>query len=103
MKPIPFIIGVCIGAAVSIAACSQINSARESQRHVQLLSDVHDPLRLTLDDIVATDNRGDRVLAVEKTRLLQQRWSEFLKEGRTPEQFAEEIMQLGRTSTRATQ
>ena len=102
MKPIPFIIGICIGAAVSIAACSQIDSARESQRQVQLLSDVHDPLRLTLDDIVASDNRGDRALAVEKTRLLQQRWSEYLKGGRTPEQFAEEIVQLGKSNTRPT-
>jgi len=100
MKAIVVVIAFVVGVLITTVACSVLNSAREAHRQVQLLSDVHDPLRQTLDNIARTYDRGDAALAERKTRLLQQRWSEYLTGGRPPEQFANEVMQLGDSATR---
>ena len=100
MKALTAVIAFVIGAALTAVTCSVLNSAREGHRKVQLLSDVHDPVRQCLDDIAQTYDRGDAVLAERKTRLLQQRWSEYLKGGRPPEQFSSEITDLGSAATR---
>jgi hypothetical protein len=101
MKALPAIIAFVVGVAVAVVACSVLNSAREAHRPVQLLSDVHDPLRQCLDDIAQTYDRGEAALAERKTRLLQKRWSEYLRSaGRAPEQFSNEVMHLGDPATR---
>lgn len=95
MKALAPIISFVIGVALTAIACSALNSAHESRRQVQLLSDVHDPLRRCLEDIAQSYDRGGVTLAEQKARLLQKRWSEYLRSGgRAPEQFSSEIMQL---------
>jgi hypothetical protein len=101
MKALPAIIAFVVGVALTAVACSVLNSAHEGQRQVQLLSDVHDPMRQCLDDIAQTYDRGDAALAEQKARLLQKRWSEYLRSGgRAPEQFSSEIMELASAATR---
>lgn len=101
MKALPAILAFVVGVALTAVACSVLNSAREGHRQVQLLSDVHDPLRQCLDDIAQTYDRGDATLAEQKARLLQKRWTEYLRSGgRAPEQFSNEVMQLGVPATR---
>ena len=101
MKALPAIIAFVVGVAITAVACSILNSAREGHRQVQLLSDVHDPLRQSLDDIAQTYDRGDAALAEQKARLLQKRWSEYLRSGgRAPEQFSNEIVEFGDPATR---
>ena len=101
MKALSSTIGFGVGVAVTAVACSVLDSAREGRRQVQLLSDVHDPLRQCLDDIAQTYDRGDTTLAERKARLLRKSWSEYLRSGgRAPEQFSNEIMQLGDAGTR---
>lgn len=100
MKALPAIIAF-VGVALAVVACSILNSASNARQQVQLLSDVHDPLRQCLDDIAQTYDRGDAALAEQKTRLLQKRWSEYLSSsGRAPEQFSNEVMKLGDPATR---
>jgi hypothetical protein len=87
---------VALAVVLTIVACSVYYSARESKRQVQLLSDVHDPLRQCLDDIALAFDDGNCWLARDKTLMLQRSWSEYLKNGRrTPEQFASEIIDRG--------
>ena len=100
MKALPAILGFVIGIVITAIACTVLNSANESVRKVKLLSDVHDPMRQCLDDIAETYQRGDVALAQQKLRLLQQRWSEYLDGGRTPELFAGEVMELAPAATR---
>ena len=100
MKALPAVIGFVVGIIVAMVACSVLNSARESYRQVHLLSDVHHPMSQCLDDIVRTHERGDVLLAQQKVRLLRQRWSEYLDgDGRTPELFVSEIMELPPAAT----
>jgi hypothetical protein len=101
MKALPPIIGFVVGVTVAVGACSVLNSGRAAHREVRLRSDVHDPLRLCLDDIVQTQERGDVALAGQKAKLLQRRWSEYLNNGgRSPEMFAADVMELGSAATR---
>lgn len=102
MKALPVILGFIAGIIVTMAACSYLNSAREGLRQVHLLSDVHGPLRQSLDDIAQTQERGDAALAQQKVQLLQRRWSEYLDGGgRPPEQFAAEVRDLVPPTTRS--
>jgi len=101
MKALPAIIGFVIGIVVAAVACSVLNSVNESARRARLLSDVHYPMRQCLDDIAQTQERGDLALAQQKSRLLQQRWSEYLTGGgRSPELFASGILELTPAATR---
>jgi hypothetical protein len=103
MKALPAIIAFVVGVALTALVCSVLDSGREASRQVQLLSDVHDPLRQCLDDIALTYDRGDAALAGQKARLLQKEWSESLRSGGpAPEQFSNEIVQLGGPATRTT-
>jgi hypothetical protein len=77
-----------------VVACNVLDSAREGRRRVQLLSDVQYPLGQCLDDILKTFDRGDGLLAQRKVRLLQVRWSEYLRGGHSPEQFASDVTEL---------
>jgi hypothetical protein len=100
MKVLPVIIAFVVGVGLTAIACSVLNSAREDHRQVQLLSDVHDPLRQCLDDIAQTFDRGDAALAERKARLLQKKWTEYLRSGgRSPEQFSNEVLQLAGPAT----
>src|SRR5258706_14459290 len=99
MKAIPAIIAFVLGVVLTVVACNVLDSAREEHRQVQLLSNVHNPLRQCLDDIVETLDRGDALLAQRKVRVLQLRWTEYLHGGRAPELFMSEVTELGRTST----
>lgn len=100
MKVLAIVVAFLAGVAVTAVACSALNAARNAQRTVQLLSDVHDPVRQCLNDTVQCYDRGETALAERKMRLLQQRWSEYLEGGRPPEQFASELMAIGGTTTR---
>ena|SRR5687768_12992849 len=101
MKVLAAIIAFVVGLIVATVVCSVLNVARDAQRQVQLLSDVHHPIRQCLDDIVQTHDRGDVSLAEQKLRLLQQRWFEYLNAGgRSPELFANEVMELAPATTR---
>jgi hypothetical protein len=101
MKGITAIIAFVVGVALTAVACSVFGTVREGHGQVQLWSDVHDPMRECLDDIAHTYDRGDAALAEQKTRLLQRRWSEYLEtSGPAPEQFSNEVKQLGDMATR---
>lgn len=101
VKALSAIIAFVVGVALTAAALTILDSARESHRQVQLLSDVHDPMRQCLDEIARTYDRGDVALAEQKARLLQKRWAEYLRSGgRPPELFANEVMQFGEPTTR---
>jgi hypothetical protein len=101
MRALPAIIAFAAGIIVAAVTCSVLNSVRESGRQIRLLSDLHYPMRQCLDDIVETYERGNVSLAHQKTRLLRQRWSEYLNGGgRSPELFASEVMELTAAATR---
>lgn len=101
MKPLSVAIGVLIGTTLSVVVCMTLGRIRDAQRQVQIRSDIHDPIRQCLDDIVLTQERGDVTLAMQKVKLLQQRWTEYLRgAGRPPELFSDEVMRIDRTATR---
>ena len=101
MKALPAILGFVVGIGLTAVACSFLSSATEASRQVRLLSDVHDPLRQCLDDIARTYDRGETALAERKARMLQKRWTQYLRSGgRSPEQFSSEVMGLGDPATR---
>lgn len=100
MKTLTPILAFVIGVALTAVVCSVLNRAHYAQRQAQLLSEVHYPLRQCLDDIARCYDRGERGLAEQKVRLLQKRWSEYLKGGRPPEQFSNEILELSDSATR---
>ena len=100
MKRTYAIIGFTIGVAVTAAAMMLLQRARDARREIQLFSDVYCPVQQSIDDIAKTYDRGDTELAQRKTRLLQERWKEFMRDGPSPEQFSNEIMQLGTAATR---
>jgi hypothetical protein len=101
MKALAALIAFGFGVGLTAVACSTLHSAQDGHRQVQLLSDVHDPLRQCLDDIVQTYDRGDAALAEQKARFLQKRWSEYLKSGgRSPELFSGEVTEFGVPATR---
>jgi hypothetical protein len=99
MKAIPAIIAFVVGVVLTVVACKVLDSAREERRRVQLRSDVQYPLGQCLDDIVKTFDRGDALLAQRKVRLLQVRWSEYLRGGHSPEQFTSDVTELAPAST----
>jgi hypothetical protein len=95
MKPALAIISLIVVAALTSLVCEGIHSAREAPRQAELFSDVNFPLRECLDDIVSSYDHGDASGAEQKARLLQRRWSEYLKGGPPPGQFSNEVMRLG--------
>lgn len=102
MKSLIAITAFTLGVVISAFVVRSMERVHRAQRDVQLLSDVHWPLRMCLDDIVATYDRGDAALAEQKARLLQKRWTDYLtQKTRAPEQFASEIVELRAPTTQA--
>jgi len=83
---------ICTGI-VSIFLCTARTAA--DQAHLQ--SEVHDPVRFALDDIVKTYESDEPEMAVKKTRILQAGWSSYLDGGPKPEVCVQEIVRLRAT------
>lgn len=64
------------------------NAIRAARHVIQTRSDIHDPMRTALDDIVQTHERGDHALAEAKVRMLASKWTAFMNGDNVPEQFA---------------
>jgi hypothetical protein len=67
------IMGVVVTAAIAYFVCG----AREAVLKTRYMSEIEAPVRLSLEDIVATYDSGDTDLAEAKVRRLEQLWQQY--------------------------
>ena len=82
------IIAFILGGVIVGFIMEQANAVRAARQMIQTRSDIHDPMRTALDDIVQTHDRGDHALAEAKVRMLASKWTAFMNGDKMPEQFA---------------
>ena len=95
-------IGCIAGVIVTAIASWMMYSGSNASREARLRSEVHTPIRVALDDIAATIERGEVEIGRRKAALLAQRWSEYLDGGPRPEQFLNEVTKLRAAGTQPT-
>ena len=94
------ILAFVIGGLLTGTIMNWGQAVRDAQSTVRAHSDVYDPMRTALQDIVETHDQGDHELAEAKTRLLTSKWATFVNGGPPPEQFAPLVETM--TTTRPT-
>ena len=98
------VVAFLLGVIPTTLAALAINSGNRTVREVKLRSDVHIPLLVGLQSVVATYDEGNDVLAERKVRLLYKRWEGYLDgTGRPPELFISEIEELSTATTTPTE
>ena len=94
-------ISFMLGAACAGVAAFFLCWAKDESNKAHLQSEVHDPVRHVLNDVVETYDAKKPELAEMKVRTLDREWSDYLINGaRKPELWREEIMRMKGVTTR---